>query len=49
MNREPKRGESNFALYGDKGVARYHTLQACSHVCPKEIDIARFLALANEG
>jgi len=32
-------------LYGDNGVARCHTSEACSFVCPKQIDVAHFIAL----
>ncbi len=33
-------------LYGEDGLPRCHTSQACSFVCPKEIDVAHFIALA---
>lgn len=36
-------------LYGEKGTPRCRTAQACSFVCPKEIDIAHFIALGKEG
>ena len=36
-------------LYSDEGVSRCHTSRACSYVCPKEIDVAHFIALAKEG
>jgi len=36
-------------LYADDGVARCHTSEACSFVCPKQIDVAHFIALAKEG
>lgn len=36
-------------LYSDQGVYRCHTSKACSHVCPKEIDVAHFIALAKKG
>lgn len=36
-------------LYSEEGVYRCHTSQACSHVCPKEIDVAHFVGLAKEG
>jgi len=36
-------------LYSEEGVYRCHTSKACSHVCPKEIDVAHFIALAKEG
>ena len=36
-------------VYGDRGVKRCHTARACSFVCPKEIDVAHFIALAKEG
>jgi len=33
-------------LHGPRGVCHCHTSRACSHVCPKEIDVANFVALA---
>lgn len=36
-------------LYSDRGLYRCHTSRACSFVCPKEIDVAHFLALAKQG
>lgn len=36
-------------LYGDDGVARCHTSEACSFVCPKQIDVAHFIALGKEA
>lgn len=33
-------------LHGPQGVRHCHTSKACSHVCPKEIDVAHFVALA---
>jgi succinate dehydrogenase / fumarate reductase iron-sulfur subunit len=36
-------------LYSDSGVYRCHSSKACSFVCPKEIDVAHFIALAKEG
>ena len=36
-------------LYAKDGVYRCHTSRACSHVCPKEIDVAHFIGLAKEG
>jgi succinate dehydrogenase / fumarate reductase iron-sulfur subunit len=36
-------------LYDHRGVSRCHTSKACSFVCPKEIDVAHFVALAKEG
>jgi succinate dehydrogenase/fumarate reductase iron-sulfur protein len=36
-------------LYGNDGVARCHTSEACSFVCPKEIDVAHFIALGKEA
>ena len=36
-------------LYSEQGVYRCHTSRACSHVCPKEIDVAHFIALAKRG
>jgi succinate dehydrogenase / fumarate reductase iron-sulfur subunit len=36
-------------LYSEHGTPRCRTALACSFVCPKEIDIAHFIALAKEG
>ena len=36
-------------LYSEEGVYRCHSARACSHVCPKEIDVAHFMALAKAG
>lgn len=36
-------------LYSENGVYRCHSSQACSFVCPKEIDVAHFIALAKQG
>ncbi|MDZ7760513.1 MAG: succinate dehydrogenase/fumarate reductase iron-sulfur subunit [Desulfovermiculus sp.] len=36
-------------LYSEEGIYRCHTSKACSHVCPKEIDVAHFIALAKQG
>jgi succinate dehydrogenase / fumarate reductase iron-sulfur subunit len=36
-------------LFGDDGVRRCHSSKACSHVCPKEIDVAHYMALAKDG
>jgi succinate dehydrogenase / fumarate reductase iron-sulfur subunit len=36
-------------LYSENGVYRCHSSQACSFVCPKEIDVAHFIALAKNG
>ena len=47
--RENNRQERLKVLYCDEGVARCHTSQACSRVCPKEIDVAHFMALAKTG
>lgn len=47
--REMARDERMKIVYGDRGVVRCHTSRACSHVCPKEIDVAHFIALAKEG
>ena len=36
-------------LYSEHGVYRCHTSRACSFVCPKEIDVAHFIAMAKQG
>ncbi len=47
--RETAEEERLDILYGERGSPRCRTAQACSFVCPKEIDIAHFIALAKEG
>ena len=47
--RETAKKERLDILYGEQGSPRCRTAQACSFVCPKEIDIAHFIALAREG
>ena len=47
--REEEKKERLDILYSDKGVYRCHSSKACSFVCPKEIDVAHFIALAKEG
>ena len=44
--REAEVDERMEILKGDDGLPRCHSSRACSHVCPKEIDVAHFLALA---
>jgi len=47
--REQEKQQRKKTLYSDAGVYRCHSSEACSHVCPKEIDVAHFIALAKEG
>jgi succinate dehydrogenase / fumarate reductase iron-sulfur subunit len=47
--REMAKQERMDVLYSEQGTPRCRTAQACSFVCPKEIDIAHFIALAKEG
>jgi succinate dehydrogenase / fumarate reductase iron-sulfur subunit len=47
--REMAKQERMDILYSEQGTPRCRTAQACSFVCPKEIDIAHFIALAKEG
>ncbi len=47
--REQEKQERLDCLYSENGVYRCHSSQACSFVCPKEIDVAHFIALAKEG
>ncbi len=44
--REQEKEERMQCLYSNKGVYRCHSSHACSFVCPKEIDVAHFIALA---
>jgi len=43
--RETADKERLAVLYSEKGTPRCRTAQACSFVCPKEIDIAHFIGL----
>ena len=47
--REQQKKQRLDMIYSEQGVYRCHTSRACSHVCPKEIDVAHFLALAKKG
>ncbi len=47
--REQAKKERLDILYSEEGIYRCHTSKACSFVCPKEIDVAHFIALAKEG
>ena len=47
--REKEKEERLKLLYSDQGVYRCHSSKACSFVCPKEIDVAHFIALGKEG
>jgi succinate dehydrogenase / fumarate reductase iron-sulfur subunit len=47
--REGEKAERLQCLYGEEGVTRCHSSRACSFVCPKEIDVAHFIALAKQG
>jgi succinate dehydrogenase / fumarate reductase iron-sulfur subunit len=47
--REKAKEERLNLLYSEEGVYRCHTSKACSFVCPKEIDVAHFIALAKQG
>lgn len=47
--REQAKDERLALLYSEQGVRRCHTARACSFVCPKEIDVAYFIALAKTG
>jgi succinate dehydrogenase / fumarate reductase iron-sulfur subunit len=50
MDPREQAGEERLkTLYSEQGVYRCHTAKACSFVCPKEIDVAHFIALAKEG
>ena len=47
--REQAKEERLELLYSEEGIYRCHTSMACSFVCPKEIDVAHFIALAKAG
>jgi succinate dehydrogenase / fumarate reductase iron-sulfur subunit len=47
--REQAKSERKKLLFSEEGVYRCHTSKACSFVCPKEIDVAHFIALAKSG
>jgi succinate dehydrogenase / fumarate reductase iron-sulfur subunit len=48
-SREQEKEQRLKILYSDRGVYRCHTSRACSFVCPKEIDVAHFIAMAKQG
>ena len=47
--REQAKEQRHKILYSEHGVYRCHTSRACSFVCPKEIDVAHFIAMAKQG
>jgi succinate dehydrogenase / fumarate reductase iron-sulfur subunit len=47
--REKEKAQRFKILYCCRGVYRCHSSHACSFVCPKEIDVAHFVALAKAG
>lgn len=47
--RETRKQERCDMLYSSQGVYRCHSSMACSFVCPKEIDVGHFIALAKQG
>lgn len=47
--REMEKEERLECLYSENGIYRCHSSKACSFVCPKEIDVAHFIALAKKG
>ena len=47
--REKEKKERLKILYSDQGLYRCHSSQACSFVCPKEINVSHFMALAKAG
>jgi succinate dehydrogenase / fumarate reductase iron-sulfur subunit len=47
--REQEKEQRLKILYSEHGVYRCHTSRACSFVCPKEIDVAHFIAMAKQG
>ena len=47
--RELEKKERCDMLYSAQGVYRCHSSLACSFVCPKEIDVGHFIALAKQG
>jgi len=47
--RETEKEQRYKTIYSEEGVYRCHSSHACSFVCPKEIDVAHFMALAKQG
>ena len=47
--REMNKKDRKKVIYSEQGVYRCHTSRACSFICPKEIDVAHFIALAKAG
>ena len=50
MDPREEEKQSRFKMiYSAQGVARCHSSMACSFVCPKQIDVGHFIALAKQG
>jgi len=47
--REQEKEERLKTIFSEKGIYRCHSSMSCTHVCPKEIDVAQFMALAKKG
>jgi len=47
--RENEKEDRLKILYSENGIYRCHSSQACTFVCPKEIDVAHFIGLAKKG
>lgn len=47
--RELEKQERLNCIFSEQGVYRCHSSFACSFVCPKQIDVAHFIALAKAG
>jgi succinate dehydrogenase/fumarate reductase iron-sulfur protein len=47
--REREKTQRLKCIYSHEGVYRCHSSRACSFVCPKEIDVAHFIARAKQG
>jgi succinate dehydrogenase/fumarate reductase iron-sulfur protein len=47
--REQAKQERLEQLFHESGIYRCHSSRACSFVCPKEIDVAHFIAMAKEA
>lgn len=47
--REEEKKERFGILFSSDGISRCHSSMACTHVCPKEIDVAHYMALAKDG
>ena len=47
--REEEKEERYRTIYSSRGILRCHSSMACTFVCPKEVNVGHFIALAKQG